>query len=119
MNLGNRPGTGSVEPDRQQPCRGRGSGLNIMRNRGGDGMAEPTVAEFASAARSWLRSTGLPERAPDAEAAWGVGPDSVAVFHDLGHDEELALVRRRAAWQRTRYAAGFGAITWPVEHGGR
>jgi alkylation response protein AidB-like acyl-CoA dehydrogenase len=82
-------------------------------------MPEPTVAEFGSAARSWLRGTGLPERAPDAEPAWGVGPDSVAVFHDLGHEEELALVRRQADWQRTRYAAGFGAITWPVEHGGR
>src|SRR3954463_6105229 len=81
--------------------------------------AQPTVDQFRQEAAAWLRSTGLPERPPDEESEWGVGPDDVAVFHDLGHDEELALIRRLAAWQRTRLDAGFGAITWPEADGGR
>ena len=53
------------------------------------------------------------------DRGWGTGSDDVAVFHDLRHDEELDLIHRLADWQRTRYEAGFGAITWPTEYGGR
>ncbi len=81
--------------------------------------AQPTVDQFRQEAAAWLRSTGLQERPPDEESEWGAGSDDVAVFHDLGHDEELALIRRLAAWQRTRLDAGFGAITWPAADGGR
>jgi alkylation response protein AidB-like acyl-CoA dehydrogenase len=82
---------------------------------------EPSVAEFRREALAWLRSTGLPERRDDSQAStgWGTGSDSVAVFHDLPHDEEHELIRRLADWQRTRFEAGFGAITWPTEYGGR
>ena len=49
---------------------------------------------------------------------WGVGSDDVAVFHDLGDDEERELLDRAMAWQREKFDAGYGALTWPVELGG-
>src|SRR5687767_6612363 len=81
----------------------------------------PSVEEFRGEAVAWLRSRGLPERRDDGptDPGWGTGSDNVAVFHDLSHDEELELIRRLADWQRTRFEAGFGAITWPTEYGGR
>jgi alkylation response protein AidB-like acyl-CoA dehydrogenase len=81
----------------------------------------PSVEEFRGEAVAWLRSRGLPERRDDGptDPDWGTGSDNVAVFHDLSHDEELELIRRLADWQRTRFEAGFGAITWPTEYGGR
>jgi len=32
--------------------------------------------------------------------------------------DEAELLRDTMAWQRTKFDAGYGAITWPVEHGG-
>jgi alkylation response protein AidB-like acyl-CoA dehydrogenase len=43
----------------------------------------------------------------------------VTLFHRLEPREELDLVRRQAAWQKTKYEAGYGALSWPVEFGGR
>ncbi|GAA1098180.1 acyl-CoA dehydrogenase family protein [Pseudonocardia alni] len=66
--------------------------------------------EFAAGARAWL-SARLPVR--------GDAPrESVAVFHDLPHEEERALIGRIQDWLRIRYDAGYGAIAWPREHGG-
>src|SRR5262249_7565435 len=45
--------------------------------------------------------------------------DSVAVFHSMSVEEERALVAAAKAWHATRFDAGFGAIAWPVEQGGR
>lgn len=47
------------------------------------------------------------------------GSDSVALFHDLLPEEERAMAKAGLAWQRRKFEAGFGAITWPEEHGGR
>jgi len=65
---------------------------------------------FAEQARSWL-ATRLPPRGSTPRR-------SVAVFHDLPPDEERALLARIREWLRIRFDAGYGAISWPVEHGG-
>ncbi|MCW2586360.1 MAG: acyl-CoA dehydrogenase protein [Frankiales bacterium] len=73
------------------------------------------LAEFGRRAAAWLAQSAAPRSQEDA---WGAGSDSVAVFHDLPHEDELALLRQVGEWQRCKYDAGFGALTWPVELGG-
>ena len=80
------------------------------------GSSTESVAEFRARAARWLKEVAAP-RAPSS-AGWGTGSDDVAVFHDLTDAEEQDLLDRLMAWQRTKFDAGFGAITWPVEHGG-
>ena len=74
------------------------------------------LAAFRTRARDWLGANA--ELRLPADRAWGTGSDNVAVFHDLPADEERALIGRLAAWQRRKYEAGFGAITWPADFGG-
>lgn len=76
----------------------------------------PDVAGFAEAARAWLAANARPRTAVATE--WGSGSDDVSVFHDLTEAEERALLDRLMEWQRRKFDAGYGAITWPVEHGG-
>jgi alkylation response protein AidB-like acyl-CoA dehydrogenase len=73
--------------------------------------------EFALQARAWLASV-LPPRRDDETSGWGDGSDDVSVFHDLTFQEERDLLERAMAWQRTKFDAGYGAITWPAEFGG-
>ncbi|GAB3150744.1 acyl-CoA dehydrogenase family protein [Amycolatopsis stemonae] len=68
------------------------------------------LEEFAENARVWL-SGRLPRRD-------GAPRRSVAVFHDLAHDDERALIDRIRDWQRTKFDAGYGALSWAVEDGG-
>ena len=81
-------------------------------------VASTSVEDYRVRCRSWLESSGLPRRDADggAEAGDG-GREPVAVFHDLPHEEELALLERLRAWQHTKYDAGFGAICWPTPYG--
>jgi alkylation response protein AidB-like acyl-CoA dehydrogenase len=74
------------------------------------------VATFRRCAATWLRDNAT--RRPVAGSAWGSGPDGVAVFHDLDDDAERELLERLMTWQRCKFDAGYGAITWPVELGG-
>jgi alkylation response protein AidB-like acyl-CoA dehydrogenase len=74
---------------------------------------ETELAEFRRRAREWL-SEHAPTPVPLSE---GMEVD-VSVFHDLAYEEELALIRRVMDWQRCKFDAGLGAITWPREHGG-
>ncbi len=71
------------------------------------------VDEFRARSRAWLESTGLERRDGGCRGQH----DVVSVFHDLPHDEELALLERLRAWQRTKHDAGFGAIAWPEPYG--
>lgn len=75
-----------------------------------------TPAEFRAQARTWLDSVAMP-RAEDA--GWGVGDDSVAVFENWTEAEERAHTTRGQDWERARFDAGFGAVHWPAEFGGR
>src|SRR5918995_897990 len=71
---------------------------------------------FRTRASSWLKEHAEPRAA--SASAWGRGSDDVSVFHDLTDAEERELLDRLMAWQRQKFDAGYGAITWPVEHGG-
>ncbi|MGH9085406.1 MAG: acyl-CoA dehydrogenase family protein [Acidimicrobiales bacterium] len=76
----------------------------------------PFVEEFRARAAAWLKEHAEPR--VEASSAWGTGSDDVSVFHDLTDNEERDLLDRLMAWQRLKFDAGFGAITWPIEHGG-
>lgn len=68
------------------------------------------LEEFRRTARAWVAGH-LPPRRERHDR-------SVAVFHDLPHEQERALIARVQDWTRTRYDAGYGALTWAVEDGG-
>ena len=76
---------------------------------------------FQDEARAWL--DGHAERreggSGDEDLQWGAGDDSVAVFHNLTLEEERRLHDDASAWQRTKFDAGFGAISWEERYGGR
>jgi alkylation response protein AidB-like acyl-CoA dehydrogenase len=74
---------------------------------------ETELAEFRRRARDWL-SEHAPAPVPLSEDM----DVDVSVFHDLEHEEELALIRRAMDWQQRKFDAGYGAIAWPCEHGG-
>ncbi len=70
---------------------------------------------FVADARAWLSTVA----APRAEHRWGVGSDSVAVFENWTEAEEYAETERIRAYERARFDAGWGPLTWPEEFGGR
>lgn len=77
----------------------------------------PDLDDYTRTARAWLEQNA--KRLDDGEtAAWGVGSDNVSVFRNMSDDDEAELLRATMDWQRTKFDAGYGAITWPVEHGG-
>lgn len=65
---------------------------------------------YRQRARAWL-AEHAPSPVPSQDG-------DVSIFHDLAHDDELALLRAAMDWQRRKFDAGFGAITWPSEYGG-
>ncbi|WP_103380654.1 acyl-CoA dehydrogenase family protein [Pseudonocardia dioxanivorans] len=72
----------------------------------------PDLDTFAETARSWLLAHAAPRRADEAERT------DVSVFHDLPPERERELLGRICDWQRTKFDAGYGALTWAVEDGG-
>lgn len=76
----------------------------------------PTLEVFRTDARQWLAGVASPRESHDN--AWGEGSDSVALFDNLEHTVETELVEAGKAWERARFDAGWGAISWPVEEGG-
>jgi alkylation response protein AidB-like acyl-CoA dehydrogenase len=77
----------------------------------------PDVEDFRQEARRWLE-VAVSTKA-EVATGWGAGSDGVAVFHDLDAAAERELIARLAAWERRKYEAGYGALTWPAEYGGR
>ncbi len=77
----------------------------------------PSVEEFRAEASAWLAER-LPLR-PRQSDAWGEGSDSVAIFHSLTAAEEAALVAASRDWHAQKFDAGYGALTWPRQFGGR
>ncbi|GAC02620.1 putative acyl-CoA dehydrogenase [Gordonia namibiensis NBRC 108229] len=75
----------------------------------------PDLATFTDDAHTWL-STIAPRR---TDAVWGVGSDSVAVFENWTPEEERAHTDAISAYERTKFDAGWGALTWPEAYGGR
>ena len=78
--------------------------------------ATEDLAQFRERARAWLAANATPR--PRSGREWGVGSDSVAVFHDLEFDAERELIARLQQWQQRKFDAGFGALAWPTELGG-
>lgn len=75
----------------------------------------PDLTEFTEQARAWLAGTA----APRAASTWGAGDDSVAVFENWTAAEERRHTDRIRAYEQAKFDAGWGALTWPAEYGGR
>jgi alkylation response protein AidB-like acyl-CoA dehydrogenase len=73
------------------------------------------LEEFLAEGRSWLASVA------DVRTthAWREGSDSVAVFENWTAEQERAETDRIRAYEQAKFDAGFGAITWSPEYGGR
>lgn len=70
----------------------------------------PAEAKVRQEARAWLSSVA--KRRGEGDGDWR----SFRAKTDEQDAEHLELARR---WQRTKFDAGWAAIHWPVEHGGR
>jgi alkylation response protein AidB-like acyl-CoA dehydrogenase len=75
----------------------------------------PDLDDFTREARDWLSSVA-PSR---ATVSWGEGSDSVAVFENWTQEQERAETDRIRAYERAKFDAGWGPLTWPEEYGGR
>jgi alkylation response protein AidB-like acyl-CoA dehydrogenase len=72
--------------------------------------------EFADRALAFLTSqVGL--RQP-LESSWGSGPERLELFHETTDAEERREADAALVWQASKFAAGFGWISGPAEHGG-
>jgi alkylation response protein AidB-like acyl-CoA dehydrogenase len=78
-------------------------------------MTTPDLDSFIADARAWL--SGVAETR--TRRPWGEGSDSVAVFENWTAEEEREHTDRARAYEQAKFDAGFGAITWPLEYGGR
>jgi alkylation response protein AidB-like acyl-CoA dehydrogenase len=74
------------------------------------------VQSFVREFEGWLEGTGVRRRRSDQ---FGVGEFSVALFDDQSPEEERKAVDRGREWERTKYDAGWGAVDWPEQFGGR
>ncbi|MCW2791780.1 MAG: acyl-CoA dehydrogenase domain protein [Nocardioides sp.] len=79
----------------------------------------PSLEDFRTEAAQFLAASGLPRRPEDDTVVWGVGELDVSVFHNLSREAEAALIDELKSWQRRKFEAGFGAITWEEAYGGR
>jgi alkylation response protein AidB-like acyl-CoA dehydrogenase len=90
------------------------------------------IDQFRAEARAWLTTHAKARPSSDAQRSgapaseddehditWGVGSDSVAVFHNVTPEQEAATLEEVKAWQRAKFDAGLAMIDWPVELGGR
>ena len=75
----------------------------------------PDLDDFLREARQWLSSVAEPR----AARAWGDGSDSVAVFESWTEEQERAETDRIRRYEQAKFDAGWGALTWPSEVGGR
>jgi alkylation response protein AidB-like acyl-CoA dehydrogenase len=73
---------------------------------------DDTEAEAAirAEARAWLRTVAMPR---------GEGEGDWRAFRAKTDEADQAQLEMARAWQRTKFEAGWAAVHWPVEHGGR
>jgi len=69
----------------------------------------PVDAAFRAECRAWLEANARP----------GSGPRSIGVLGDTDEESERAHVAASRAWQTVLADAGWAAIAWPRDHGGR
>ncbi|MGH9276362.1 MAG: acyl-CoA dehydrogenase family protein, partial [Acidimicrobiales bacterium] len=70
----------------------------------------PAEAAVRAEAQAWLRSVARPR---------GEGEGDWRSFRAKTDDEDVAHLEMAKTWQRTKFEAGWAAVHWPVEHGGR
>ncbi|MGQ0831923.1 MAG: acyl-CoA dehydrogenase family protein [Microthrixaceae bacterium] len=70
----------------------------------------PAEAAVRAEARAWLESVA--KRRGDGEGDW-------RAFRAKTDEQDVAQLEMAKRWQRTKFEAGWAAIHWPVEHGGR
>jgi alkylation response protein AidB-like acyl-CoA dehydrogenase len=75
----------------------------------------PDLTTFTADARAWLASVASPRTA----TAWGSGDDSVAVFENWTQEQEREETDRIRRYEQAKFDAGWGALTWSAEYGGR
>ena len=75
---------------------------------------------FVEQASAWLAQNATPRRLHEGAQpqAWGEGDFSVAVFHNLGFDEEKRVLDDLVVWNARKQQHGYHAVDWPVEFGG-
>lgn len=77
-----------------------------------------SLVQFRADAHAFLQSH-CEKRRTESAFVWGQGSDRVAAFEERTPEAERELVARAKHWRGAMFAAGFGWITGPVEHGGR
>lgn len=70
----------------------------------------PAEAAVRAEARAWLESMAKRR---------GAGGGDWRSFRAKTDEQDAAHLEMAKAWQRTKFDAGWAAIHWPVEHGGR
>lgn len=78
--------------------------------------AQATLDEYREQCRAWLGTQRLSKY--DRTETPIEDPDDVAVFRAMSIEEERELLHDGMAWQREKFDAGYGAISWPTEFGG-
>ncbi len=73
--------------------------------------------DFKDEAARFLEANAKPR--VEMSSGWGEGSDEVSVLPEKDASQEIAELDAARVWARTRYDAGFGWITGPVELGGR
>ena len=75
---------------------------------------------FVEQSGAWLADNAQLRRGDEGEQSlvWGQGSFSVAVFHNLGFDEEKQVLDDLVAWNALKAEVGYHAIDWPVQFGG-
>jgi alkylation response protein AidB-like acyl-CoA dehydrogenase len=79
-------------------------------------MIEQSVDAFRQSAHQWLASVASPI---EPGGTWGAGDASVAVFESWTETEEREHTDAISRWEKLRFDAGWGPLSWPAEYGGR
>lgn len=72
------------------------------------------ISAFRARARAWLAQNATPRSEVDSTEEV-----DVAVFRNLDVPAEREEVGVTVAWHQHKFAAGFAAIDWDIEHGGQ
>ncbi|MGX1856813.1 acyl-CoA dehydrogenase family protein [Dietzia sp. NPDC055340] len=73
------------------------------------------LADFIDSARGWLETVASPRQS----RPWGEGSDAVVVFENWTPEQERVETDRRRDYEKAKFDAGYGALTWGAEYGGR
>lgn len=73
------------------------------------------LTEFIDSARAWLSTVAEPRQS----RPWGEGSDAVVVFENWTPEQERIETDRRRDYEKAKFDAGFGALTWGAEYGGQ